>query len=95
MCAAISTKAICWEYEHEWRYVEPRGGEFPLPGPIVEIVFGLRCPTDRREEYEKLARKFLGNDVRIYEMRKIENSKALERVRIGLLIRVARHKFCR
>lgn len=82
--AAISTKGSEWEYEREWRYVEPVAGEFDWPGPIVEITFGLRCPQERREYYLKLAQEFISNDVRFYEMRKVPSTKSLERVRLSL-----------
>lgn len=82
--AAISTKGCEWEYEREWRYVEPTAGEFDWPGPIVEITFGLRCPQDRRDYYLKLAQEFIPNDVRFYEMRKLPNTKSLERKSLSL-----------
>jgi len=83
--AAISTKSLDWEYEREWRYVQQKSGVYPWPGPLTEIVFGLRCSSERRKHYLQLATKFIPNDVRIYEMRKVANSNSLERVSLPLL----------
>jgi tetratricopeptide (TPR) repeat protein len=80
--AAISTKGPEWEYEREWRYVEPSAGAFDWPGPIVEITFGLRCAQERRDYYVKLAEEFIPNDVRFYEMRKVPDTKSMQRVRL-------------
>ena len=83
--SAISTKSICWDYEGEWRYVEPQGGRtYPFPGPLVEVVFGLRCPQEKREHYINLASKHLAEDVRLYEIRRVKNSFRFERVFIGI-----------
>ena len=81
---ALSTKATCWRYEQEWRYVERDGGRlYPYPGPLVEIVFGFRCPDADRERYKRLASEHLANDVRLYEMRRVRNSYLFERVSLG------------
>ncbi len=66
--AAFSTKPVDWQYEDEWRYIEEKGGEFPWPAPLVEVVFGLKMPLDRRKEYIRKARKTAGSDVRFSEM---------------------------
>ena len=78
--AAISTKAACWSYEREWRYVEPRSGAYPWPGRLAEVIFGLRCPAECRLRYSELVAEFVHSDVRVYEMQKIPNSNSLERV---------------
>ena len=54
--AVISTKSPRWSYEREWRYVEEGGGEYEWPGPIPEVTFGLKCPSERREHYLGLIR---------------------------------------
>ena len=83
--AAISTKSTCWEYESEWRYVEPEGNRtYPFPGPLVEIIFGLRCTPEMRAHYTNLARTHLVGDVRLYEIRRIKNSFLFERVFLGI-----------
>ena len=66
--AAFSTKPLDWKYEDEWRYIEERGGEFPWPAPLVEVVFGLKMPLDRRKEYMRKARKAAGAEVRFSEI---------------------------
>lgn len=81
--AAISSKAVSWSYEREWRYVEPVGGEYPWPGPLREITFGLRCPMQRREYYTALAEEFAFGEVELFEVQKVPNSNALERKAIG------------
>ncbi|HEY8608184.1 MAG TPA: DUF2971 domain-containing protein [Noviherbaspirillum sp.] len=80
--AAVSTKGPEWKYEQEWRYIEPIGGAYDWPAPITEITFGLRCPQERRAFYIGLARECIPNEVRFYEMRKVPNTKSLERVRL-------------
>ena len=81
--AAISTKAVCWEYEREWRYVQRVAGAYPFPGPLMEIVFGFRCSPERREHYKELVSTHLLNDVRVFELRRIKDSFAFERVYLG------------
>lgn len=78
--AAITTKPTCWSYENEWRYVEPYDGLFEWPGPLSELTFGLRCPDERRKHYIELAEQYVPNGVRLYEMRRIHGTNALERV---------------
>lgn len=78
--SAISTKPVCWAYEEEWRYVESRGGEYDWPGKLSEIVFGLKCPQERRDHYIELAEKNIPNEVYLYEMVKQNNSNEVKRV---------------
>jgi len=77
--AAIRTKATTWAYEKEWRYVEESGGRRVWPGPIVEIVFGLRCAEGMRAHYRELVSVSVPNEVRFFEIVKVPNSNALER----------------
>lgn len=79
---AISTKSHEWEYEREWRYVEPISGNFDWPGPIVEITFGLNCSPERRQHYMKLVVDYVPNDVRFYEIRIKHQARSFERVRL-------------
>jgi hypothetical protein len=82
--AAISTKATCWSYEAEWRYVEPIGGRlYPFPGPLVEVVFGFRCSPEDRTHYRELVATHLNNEVRLYEIRRVPNSFTFERIFVG------------
>lgn len=87
--AAISTKGVEWEYEQEWRYVEPLSGAYDWPAPIVEIIFGLRCPQKRRDFYINLAHQSIPNEVRFYELKKIPNTKLMERVRLQIVSNAA------
>ncbi len=82
--ASIGTKSLSWAYEQEWRYVESAEGKYNFPGPLVEIVFGVRCTPEKRKHYTDLAASHLWNDIRLYEMRRIPNSLAFERVSIGV-----------
>jgi len=70
----ISTKPTSWSYEEERRYVEPTGGAHNWPSKITEIVFGLKCPQDRREYYIDLANRNVPHEVNLYEMVKANNS---------------------
>jgi hypothetical protein len=83
---ATDTKSVSWTYEREWRYIEPAEGKYDFPGPLVEIVFGVRCTLEQRQHYTDLAAAHLSNDIRLYEMRRIPNSRAFERVSLGVCI---------
>jgi Flp pilus assembly protein TadD len=85
--AAIRTKSTHWSYEQEWRCVAEVAGDYPWPGRLVEVVFGLRCPQERRDFYRSLAKDFVANDVEFFEIRKIRNSNALERIRLPSITR--------
>ncbi len=75
---AISTKPKCWQYEEEWRYVEPYPGEFDWPGHLEEIIFGLKCNEERRNHYIKLIEENIEHPVKLYEIRKIRGTNQLE-----------------
>lgn len=81
--AAMTTKAECWTYEREWRYVEEVGGEYAWPGQLAEITFGLRCPESRREHYIRLAEEYCSGDIELFAMQKVPNSNALVRQTVG------------
>lgn len=76
---AVSTKPSCWSYEEEWRYIEEGCGLYPYPGPLVEIVFGLRCPDDVMEKYIELSRDHIGEGI---TYKKIENPKNSNRMEV-------------
>jgi tetratricopeptide (TPR) repeat protein len=82
--SAISTKGPEWDYEREWRYVEPIAGAYDWPAPIVEVTFGLRCPEGRRALYIKLAQQHVPNEVRFYEIKKATGTKSLTRERLNV-----------
>lgn len=45
----VFSKGTAWSYEQEWRLIVAQGGEErPYPGPLREVIFGLRCDNDRR-----------------------------------------------
>jgi tetratricopeptide (TPR) repeat protein len=75
---AITTKPTCWQYEEEWRYVEPYPGEFEWPGKLVEVIFGLKCSEDRRKHYIKLLEENVEYPVSLSEMKKKRGSNQLE-----------------
>lgn len=77
--AAMTTKPTDWSYEQEWRYVERSGGEFPWPGVISELTFGLKCPDERRHHYIDLVSRNVPNEVRLFEIQKLKGSNSLER----------------
>lgn len=80
----IATKGLEWSYEKEWRYVESASGEHDWPAPIVEITFGLKCSKEQRDHYINLARNFVPNDVRLYEIVKIQGTKSIKKVLLGI-----------
>lgn len=67
---AITTKATCWKHEEEWRYIEPYGGLFDWPGPLSEVIFGLRCKEERINHYIQLLENNVPYPVRLYRMSK-------------------------
>ena len=77
---AITTKPVCWEYEEEWRYVEPYPGLFKWPGPLCEITFGLKCPSERRKHYIDIVEAHIPYPVKFFEMRKRHGTNALDRL---------------
>ncbi len=81
----ISTKPTSWSYEQEWRYVEPSGGAYNWPSKIREIVFGLKCPQDRREHYINLANRNIPHEVFLYEMVKLKGSNEVVKVPYSIL----------
>lgn len=80
---AIGTKSTDWAYEREWRYVQRASGKYPFPGPLVELVFGVRCSETQRKQYVELVSAHLSNEVRLYEMKRIPDSLSFERVFLG------------
>lgn len=76
--SAIRTKTPAWEYEREWRYVEETHGLFDLPGEITAIVFGLRMKSNRREQYKRLVKQFIENEVIFFEVREKASLSGLE-----------------
>ncbi len=80
----IATKGLEWSYEKEWRYVEFVSGEHDWPAPIVEITFGLKCSEEQRDHYTNLVRNSIPNDVRLYEIVKIQGTKSIERIMLGI-----------
>lgn len=76
---AISTKSKSWEYEKEWRYVEPNSGAYKLPGNISELIFGLRTNEKTIDKYFSLSKKLPNhNDIKFYKVQKVPNSNKLE-----------------
>ncbi len=76
----VTTKPTVWAYEQEFRYIESFGGICDWPGLFVECTFGLFCPEDRRRHYIGLLETHVPNSVRLFEMRKVRGTNALERV---------------
>jgi tetratricopeptide (TPR) repeat protein len=77
---AITTKPSCWNYEEEWRYIEPYFGLADWPGPLTEVTFGLKCPEERREHYINLLELNIPYPVSLFEIKKIHGTNSLERV---------------
>lgn len=75
--AAISNKSTNWEYEQEWRYIEETSGAFDYPGELCQVVFGLNCPQEIREKYIRLVRENIFNEVSLFEIQRVSNSKSL------------------
>jgi tetratricopeptide (TPR) repeat protein len=77
---AIVTKPTTWQYEDEWRYIEPYPGLFDWPGQLSDITFGLRCNEERIAHYIRLTEENVPYPVNFYIIQKKPHSNALERV---------------
>lgn len=87
---SISTKSKLWEYEKEWRYVEPNPGAYPLPSKISEIIFGLRTDNKTQIKYFSLAENLPNfKEIKFYKVRKIVNSNKLELIEVRVVIKKA------
>jgi hypothetical protein len=75
---AVSTKPKSWEYEKEWRYIEPRSGLHAAPGLISEIVFGFKMPRDRRQYYIDLVKDSVDSEIAYREIVLNEETMAFE-----------------
>lgn len=64
----MSTKNTIWKYEKEWRCIEQIHGLKSINSPIVEIVFGIKCPQNIRDKYTYIARKHCSNSVDFFEI---------------------------
>lgn len=72
--AVCSTKALCWEYEKEWRaiqilpysaYSNKRYPAYDVKNCITSIYLGCNMP----EEYQlEIARNYAGTEVKVYRM---------------------------
>jgi len=78
--ATVSTKSECWNYEKEWRYIEESAGSYPWPGPIKELVFGLRCKNEDRLKYIDLVENYVPNGVDFFEIQQIPNSNQIRKI---------------
>ena len=74
-------KAEDYEYEREWRYVEPKGGEalFDQPVAISRIIFGLRCSEEKRDAIRRLCVQKQPR-IKCAELRTVRGSYAYEMV---------------
>jgi hypothetical protein len=74
---AISTKKIKWSHENEWRYIEEKSGNYNYPGELKELIFGLKCPKEKREYYVKLLDENFKSKIDLYEIVILPNSNIL------------------
>lgn len=65
---AVSTKKTSWDYEREWRYIEEKPGSYDYPGKLKEIIFGLKCPADKRKNYIELINNHFNYPIDVNEM---------------------------
>lgn len=77
LLTAISTKSKAWNYEKEWRYVEPDQGEYQYPGPINQIVFGLNTKEETIKKYKDLANSLGTDSMAFFKVRKEPNTNKL------------------
>lgn len=82
---AISTKKTIWSYEKEWRYLEEKSGSYPYPGNLKEIIFGLKCPEEKRKHYFQIIKDHFDTQIDFYEMFIMPNSGKLSKRKVGNL----------
>ena len=80
----LITKARQWEYEQEWRMINPSGpGSYPFPPQcLTGIIFGLLMP----EKHKELIRGWCKDRhpaIQFYEEQQSKNSYSLKRVKIS------------
>ncbi|MHB8894137.1 MAG: DUF2971 domain-containing protein [Candidatus Geothermincolia bacterium] len=57
----VFSKSEDWSYEQEWRVITSKGGiEAPFPGPLREVIFGLRCDASQRNAIQDAVRQCAG-----------------------------------
>lgn len=72
---ALSTKGEYWAYEREWRILTYESDkQFPLPGKITSVIFGLNMPQRDRDAVVSL----LGYTVQYFEAIRSERYFALD-----------------
>lgn len=75
-------KARCWEYEKEWRLLEPFTGKRPLPGKIVQIIFGCKCDKSKITDIKKVIKEAISNSIQFYKIETEYNTFNLSLKRI-------------
>ena len=74
----IYSKAKDWEYEQEWRVLVCQGGRLsPYPGPLLKIIFGLRCERDSRQKIQEAVLAAAEGPVQFAEIQSVSGSFAL------------------
>jgi hypothetical protein len=74
----VFTKSKQWSYEEEWRILLPNGGvEIPYFAPLREVIFGLRCQEELRENLIQAVHASGGVGVRFLQAATVEGEFAL------------------
>ena len=73
----LYTKAMCWEYEKEWRIIYDKSGSQSFPGELKEIVFGCRATSETISEVKKVVRKHIRNNVKYHYLRMASDAFSL------------------
>lgn len=81
--SAMSTKSVSWSYESEWRYVEEAPGEYDHPGPLSEVVFGLRCSEEVVGKYIRLATDNIATPVAFKKIERVEKFNQVQLVELS------------
>lgn len=80
---AVSTKPTIWSYEKEWRYIEENSGAYPLPGKIVELVFGQKCTAETKEKYKELLKANFSEPIKLFEIQAVPNTNSIVKVELS------------
>lgn len=79
---ALFTKTKDWQYEKEWRYVREKFGSYPLPGNLVQVIFGLNCPYEVIDKYHCLCSENFEHEIKFYKVLRDKDSTKLSMTEI-------------
>lgn len=72
---ALTTKALSWKYENEWRALYPKGNcSYNYIGDLVEVIFGCRTSKEDIESVFRICDSMFDNEISFSKMSIQEDS---------------------